>query len=658
MDHSAQGLEYLKLVQAQIKEEGLSWTAGHTPLLDLSPDELEVFLSAGPPSEDEDMETEPAWEMTLDKKLQIPRKLDWRSIHGQNYITPVKSQGGCGSCGAFAAIAATEARLRIANRSPDFAGKSSVMPILSEANAYFCHGASCSSGVYVNTVLTNIEQGVVTEDDLPYSRIVSSKSSSCDLKKIDCYADCQKKIGTPACLINIGGGKPSDHYTKLASHRQLRQKNNEPISLDLLKQMIFMYGPLGITYQIRKSFIVYKSGIYRGLKDELPFKNHAICLIGYNDDEQCFIFKNSWGTGFGEDGFGKMAYDDPNIRIVDQPLDFKQVYTKHGILYDDIYMRDNLDDYGQPFVDGAVHKSPDIIPNGERPMPDHRKTLADNWFADVGKNVINGVNYIYTRGNSLSTKKEVAFQVYLYYCRSSLLMYPGQWKNNRIPTASNKTCAVGVAKEYGSLAVPDEPFVWKPEELPFGEHYCLIGRIVTPDHPNPVPDIDKIDDFARFIAGNPGYAWRNVTIVKSDISDLTEIIYYQHGQQAGEIYFLVDADENAPVGASFTLSCAASKMSFEAAGRVSAPGLAIGTHLLIPAEAEGNIVFSYNKGDFKEKRGWSLKIRAVYLPQQQSPLLETCQQNLIDLPRSENEAEISPRKGILVGEYVIQGSEA
>jgi C1A family cysteine protease len=36
---------------------------------------------------------------------------------------------------------------------------------------------------------------------------------------------------------------------------------------------------------------------------------HAICLAGYDDSTQHFTFRNSWGTGWGNEGYGYLPYD-------------------------------------------------------------------------------------------------------------------------------------------------------------------------------------------------------------------------------------------------------------------------------------------------------------------------------------------------------------
>jgi C1A family cysteine protease len=40
---------------------------------------------------------------------------------------------------------------------------------------------------------------------------------------------------------------------------------------------------------------------------------HCVTLIGYDDAQGCWIGKNSWGTGWGEAGFFKIAYGECGI---------------------------------------------------------------------------------------------------------------------------------------------------------------------------------------------------------------------------------------------------------------------------------------------------------------------------------------------------------
>ena len=39
------------------------------------------------------------------------------------------------------------------------------------------------------------------------------------------------------------------------------------------------------------------------------YGGHAICLVGWNPETRMFKFKNSWGTSWGENGYGYLPYN-------------------------------------------------------------------------------------------------------------------------------------------------------------------------------------------------------------------------------------------------------------------------------------------------------------------------------------------------------------
>jgi hypothetical protein len=97
---------------------------------------------------------------------------------------------------------------------------------------------------------------------------------------------------------------------------------------DNLKSALNTYGPLVTTMNIYTDFYYYAGGVYSYAYGSYQ-GSHVIEIIGYDDTENCFIVKNSWGsTGdppWGESepgsvttaGFFRIAYDQ-----IDQLVQF------------------------------------------------------------------------------------------------------------------------------------------------------------------------------------------------------------------------------------------------------------------------------------------------------------------------------------------------
>jgi cathepsin H len=79
-----------------------------------------------------------------------------------------------------------------------------------------------------------------------------------------------------------------------------------------LKWALYGHGPVSIAFEVDDDFIQYQSGIYssqdchNGSEDV----NHAVLAVGYGTCPKTgmdyWIVKNSWGTGWGEEGYFKI----------------------------------------------------------------------------------------------------------------------------------------------------------------------------------------------------------------------------------------------------------------------------------------------------------------------------------------------------------------
>ena len=62
-------------------------------------------------------------------------------------------------------------------------------------------------------------------------------------------------------------------------------------------------------YEHVVSAAVAKTGILRMPKaDERMLGGHAILAVGYDDAHRRLLFRNSWGAGWGRQGYGEMPY--------------------------------------------------------------------------------------------------------------------------------------------------------------------------------------------------------------------------------------------------------------------------------------------------------------------------------------------------------------
>jgi C1A family cysteine protease len=83
-------------------------------------------------------------------------------------------------------------------------------------------------------------------------------------------------------------------------------------SIGEMKAWIAAHGPLTVGFSVYEDFASYASGVYHHVSGDL-LGGHAVSIIGYDDTQRCWVCKNSWGTGWGEQGFFRIAYGQCGI---------------------------------------------------------------------------------------------------------------------------------------------------------------------------------------------------------------------------------------------------------------------------------------------------------------------------------------------------------
>ncbi len=261
--------EEIESLRWEIEQKGYAWQAGFTEVSNLTPEQFARLLGARPPFE----ESEPlsgdsgaglpaplAHGASAADGDGLPAKWDWREQEG---LSPVRAQGECGSCWAFAAAAAIEGMARVYDgRDID----------LAEQHAIDCNeeGYGCDGG-WMTAAYSLWKAGAPGEetlayqarDDLPCTRVVSNALA----KVIDWSA------------------VSSDAST--------------------LKRML-LSGPLAVTMHAYPDLRHYRAGVYEHTGDD-PI-NHAVLLAGWDDRQEAWLIKNSWGPRWGEQGYAWVRY--------------------------------------------------------------------------------------------------------------------------------------------------------------------------------------------------------------------------------------------------------------------------------------------------------------------------------------------------------------
>eukprot|EP00727_Mastigamoeba_balamuthi_P013736 m51a1_g8986 putative cysteine proteinase rd19a (577) ;mRNA; f:60367-62554 len=193
------------------------------------------------------------------------------------YVTPVKSQGGCGSCWAFAAGALVEHAWNKAN------GRN---VSVSEQQMLECTDGDCSGGWPEDALdyvlgVSRVGGGLMPDRDYPYTAVDDGT----------CNARGYRAAASIADFGHVDGEEWADMPQALVTH-----------------------GSLAVTLNA-KLLKSYHSGVVRP-SDACDHKvNHAVTITGYTPD--AWIVKNSWGSWWGESGYFRIKRGQNACRIAD-----------------------------------------------------------------------------------------------------------------------------------------------------------------------------------------------------------------------------------------------------------------------------------------------------------------------------------------------------
>jgi hypothetical protein len=201
------------------------------------------------------------------RNATLPSAVDWRS---KGAVTPVKNQAQCGSCWAFSTTGSLEGAWQIA---------SGHLLSLSEQQLVDCSSSfgnqGCGGGLMDNAFKYAESAAMCTEDSYPYE----AKNGVC--RATGCTQ------GIPQ-----GGVVGFKDVAKADTQALMDAVAQQPVSVAIEAD--------------RAIFQLYSGGVISGICGTTL--DHGVLVVGYGteDGKDYWLVKNSWGAGWGEQGYVKL----------------------------------------------------------------------------------------------------------------------------------------------------------------------------------------------------------------------------------------------------------------------------------------------------------------------------------------------------------------
>ena len=221
-------------------------------------------------------------------KADLPPAFDWRANGG---CTPIKNQGGCGSCWAFGTVGALECSIKIKDNQTVILSEQWLVSCNQETEAPHLLGGTwgCQGGWWAHDYHAGIKTdpcggaGAVLSANFPYSAY-------------DQPCRC-----------------PYQHDYAMNSWGYIGEMEGIP-EVSAIKEAILTYGPVSAAVYVNSAFGLYKGGIFNASANQEV--NHAVVLVGWDDNQGAngvWILRNSWGSTWGESGYMRIEYGCSNV---------------------------------------------------------------------------------------------------------------------------------------------------------------------------------------------------------------------------------------------------------------------------------------------------------------------------------------------------------
>lgn len=262
--------------------------------------------------------------------IDLPEYFNWRDYKGKDWTTSAKDQQWptCGSCWAFAALGALESVINIRTDNPDLDMDLSEQYILSCLPlAGSCRGGNVFLALHYlmsNTSNGNYYNGAIPEFCFPYQAD----------DDVPCSEKCDNWVNYLIPISDYGYWQPDGSIEDREAIKTQIMETGPVIAHMLITREFYLWG-----------FANHEPDDYYPYPGKVYDTNHVFVIVGWNDDISItnggyWICKNSFGTGFGYDGFfniefGSLNIENYNVGWVSVNLS-SDLYCEGNIVFNDV----------------------------------------------------------------------------------------------------------------------------------------------------------------------------------------------------------------------------------------------------------------------------------------------------------------------------------
>jgi len=217
----------------------------------------------------------------------LPTNFTWKGYLAA--MQNVRDQGACGSCWAISSATVLRAHAELYQMDRTFSTQELVE---CTPNPNECGGTGGCAGATAELAMEYAAQaGLKTEEEHKYLGIGGTCAASMQPSKKNLRSIAEHGVSLPQIAAQGGGGLSFG----MTGWKRLAKNKMAP-----LLEAVYNNGPVVVSVAATDAWSMYSKGIMSAC-DKGAVINHAVVLVGFG--EAFWQIQNSWGNGWGEDGF-------------------------------------------------------------------------------------------------------------------------------------------------------------------------------------------------------------------------------------------------------------------------------------------------------------------------------------------------------------------